>query len=466
MRVRLKNFFTSGWDIEDDIKDVKSRYQMLNIALILSFFGLIFGIFSNIISSKIGIVYVEVSFLVLNIVMFFLLRIDKKFFDPVSNILTLQFASLFLYLMYICEPSAMKHVWLFTYPIIILYFQDMKKAILWLCFLILMIFIAPLQPFIDIGYTFHQTTYILIVLFIVSFIMYFYKVKIDEAKKTIFEQQNKLQNFNLELEVKVKQKTVELEELNESLEVKVKNKIKELIAKDELLNIQSKQAVMGEMISMIAHQWRQPLSNITLQISNLHIKRLLGEEVSVQESDKMLSEISDTIVYLSDTIDDFKTYFRPNKEKDSVEIHELLQRAINFTMPRAKDIDVKIINDKQSDIVANIYINELIQVILNLINNALDAIVEFEIKNAKIFVYAKENEDSISLFVEDNANGISKENLPRIFEPYFSTKGKNGTGLGLYMSQMLIRKQFQGEIRVESSTNGTIFEVEILKEIL
>jgi C4-dicarboxylate-specific signal transduction histidine kinase len=276
----------------------------------------------------------------------------------------------------------------------------------------------------------------------------------------------KKQYLNNKIKVKVKQKTVELEDLNELLEVKVKDKIKELIAKDELLNIQSKQAVMGEMISMIAHQWRQPLSNITLQISNLHIKRLLGEEVSSQESDKMLNEISDTIVYLSDTIDDFKTYFRPNKEKDSIEIHELLQRAINFTMPRAKDIDVKIINDKQSDIVANIYINELIQVILNLINNALDSIVEFEIKNAKIFVYAKENEDSISLFVEDNANGISKENLPHIFEPYFSTKGKNGTGLGLYMSQVLIQKQFQGEIRVESSTNGTIFEVEILKEIL
>ncbi|MCD6172410.1 MAG: ATP-binding protein [Sulfurimonas sp.] len=466
MKIEFKNFFTSGWDIEDSVTDVKSQYQMLNIALILSLLGLIFGIISNIISLKIDIVYVEIFLIIFNIGMFFFLRRDKKYFNLMTNMLTFQFAFLFLYLMYASEPSAMKHVWLFTYPIIILYFQEMKQAVLWLCFLILMIFIAPFQPFVDIAYTFHQITYILIVVLIVSFIMYFYKVKIDEAKKIIFEQQKELQLFNTELEEKIKEKTSELKELNESLEIKVKDKVTELIAKDKLLTVQSKQAVMGEMLGMIAHQWRQPLSNITLQISNLHIKRLLGEDVSVQESDKMLNDISDTIVYLSETIDDFKTYFRPNKEKDSVEIHELLQRAINFTIPRTKDIDVEIVNDKKSDIVAKVYVNELIQVILNLINNALDAIAESDIKNAKIFLYAKENEDSISIFVKDNGNGISKENLSHIFEPYFSTKGKNGTGLGLYMSQMLIQKQFQGEIRVKSLKEGTIFEVEILKEIL
>ena len=463
MKMRLRNFFTSGHEFFELHDEYKNKFQMLNIAILLSTSALLFGIISNIIRDKYEIVPVEIFLVCVNIALFFILRHNRSSFYFVSTVITTQFSFLFLALFYMYEPSDLKHIWLFTYPIILLYFQNAKNGFYWLAFMLSILYLSLIQTFIQTHYSFFQVTYLSVVLVIISLIMYFYKLKMEEAKDVILKQQYELQNFNTELEVKVEQKTAELQELNESLEIKVKEKVKELITKDQLLTAQSKQAVMGEMISMIAHQWRQPLSTITLQISNLHFKRLLGEDVPIEESDKVLRDISDTIVYLSDTIDDFQTYFRPQKEKESIEVNELLERAINFVKPRLKDIEVEIITDKKDDIMIETYENEMVQVILNLINNSIDAFVECEKENAKLSIYAEENEDSVCIFVKDNAGGISEENINKIFEPYFSTKGKNGTGLGLYMSQMIVQKQFHGEIRVASDDGETTIIVEIAK---
>ncbi|MCK4874711.1 MAG: HAMP domain-containing histidine kinase, partial [Sulfurimonas sp.] len=278
-------------------------------------------------------------------------------------------------------------------------------------------------------------------------------------------QQTLLRDFNSKLEDQVLEKTAELRELNESLEGKVQDKIEELIHKDKLLTVQSKQAVMGEMISMIAHQWRQPLSTVTLQISNLQLKKMLNKKIESSELDNALNYISDTIVYLSQTIDDFKTYFHPNKEVVNIEIHELLQKTVNFTLSRVKDREIDVHIDKESSINIKTYINELIQVVLNIINNAIDAHNESKLENPIINLSVKDEGSDILIYIVDNAGGIKDENLPKLFEPYFSTKGKNGTGLGLYMSQMIIEKQFNGEIEVKTSENFTTFIIRLPKDI-
>ncbi|MDD3505894.1 MAG: ATP-binding protein, partial [Sulfurimonas sp.] len=328
-----------------------------------------------------------------------------------------------------------------------------------------MIIIGPLQNFVQIKYSMYQASYLSFVLVVISIIIYFYQRKIDEVRSIILEQQEMLRNFNQELEKQVKDKTTELRKLNESLELKVEQKLEELRGKDQILKVQSKQAVMGEMISMIAHQWRQPLSTITLQIANLQLKQLLGKEGSREEIDAALSNISDTIVYLSDTIDDFKTYFHPNKEMQDIEIHELLKRALNFALSRVSDTNIKISINKSADIYVKTYVNELIQVVLNILNNAIDAHNETKNSNPIINLSVKTPEDMVFIYIEDNAGGISSENLPSLFEPYFSTKGKNGTGLGLYMSQMIIQKQFGGEIDVQSKNGGSSFVIKIPKSI-
>lgn len=461
----IGKFFTSGWGLNESEEDLKSRYQMVHIALILSGFAFVFGIVINTIVDKPIFVFFESLLLLMNLLLFFLLRKNKEWFENISTVITAQCTLLMVFIIYTSEPTALKHTWLFTYPIVLLYFQKRNNGIYWFIFLLLMLITAPLQSFIEVQYSLFQVIYISVVLVVVSVIVFFYQFKMNEARDLILEQQEKLLNFNAELEKQVENKTAELTEMNTSLEEKVKRKIEELIQKDKILTVQSKQAVMGEMISMIAHQWRQPLSTITLQISNLELKKLLGEDVKEEEISKTLREISDTIMYLSETIDDFKTYFHPNKELAEIEVHELLEKAINFMLPRLKDGSAKISIEKNENIMIRTYINELLQVILNLLNNAIDIFSESKQADAQIILSVKNEAENIILSVSDNAQGISEKNLPHIFEPYFSTKGKNGTGLGLYMSQMIIEKQFGGNIEVQTSSAGSTFRVKIPNNI-
>lgn len=462
---KIDGCFTSGWSFDESQHELKNRYQMVNIGILLSTAGLIYGIIGNYIRGLHILIPIELVVLFMNIMMFFALRKYRNFFEFFAITITIQYTFLFLFLIYVSDPDDLKHLWIFTYPIILLYFQKTLKAIYWLIFILFMLIIAPFQTFIEIQYSVFQISYISFVLIIVSIIIYFYKKKIDEAKATILEQQNMLKNFNIELERQVKDKTTQLIKLNESLEIKVEQKLEELRKKDQILEMQSKQAVMGEMISMIAHQWRQPLSNITLQIANLQLKHMLDKERRCKDVDDALGNISDTIIYLSDTVDDFQTYFRPNKEMVTIEIHELFQRALNFVQSRVQDSEIKISIKKDNQIVLKIYINELIQVILNILNNAIDAHNEVKPKEPFIVMSATSDDEYIYISITDNAGGISEEHLVHLFEPYYSTKSKNGTGLGLYMSKMIIEKQFGGEIDVQTSNSGSIFIIKIQKNI-
>ena len=274
--------------------------------------------------------------------------------------------------------------------------------------------------------------------------------------------QRKIQRFNLELERKVDEKTKELRELNEKLEALVKEKVEEIVQKDRLLAMQSKQAIMGEMITMIAHQWRQPLNTLTLQISNLQLRRMTGELVDIEEYDKTLEQISKTITYLSETIDDFQTFFHPDRKLSKANLKELVEKAVNFIRPRLKGTGIGVEINIDQNIELNVYVNELIQVLLNILNNAIDALLECEKEEKRISIYVQVDTD-VKIFVQDTACGIDEGIIERLFEPYFSTKGKNGTGLGLYMSQMIIQKQFGGDIRVETSKVGSTFVIEFPK---
>ena len=271
----------------------------------------------------------------------------------------------------------------------------------------------------------------------------------------------KLKDFNKKLEKSVDEKTKALREMNEHLEESVAQKVAALIQKDEILTVQSKQAVMGEMISMIAHQWRQPLNGITLQISNLQIKQMMQQKLDEEELQKTLESINETITYLSETIDDFKTYFHPNKAKELAVVDDVIKKAMSFVETRAKSNGVEIRLVNSSEFRMQLYPNELLQVLLNILSNAIDAYGSVVSDKKVIEIETSLSEASLSIGIKDYAGGISRENISKIFEPYFSTKGKNGTGLGLYMSQMIIEKQFNGTILVKSSKGSTTFTVEL-----
>ncbi len=246
--------------------------------------------------------------------------------------------------------------------------------------------------------------------------------------------------------------------------------LKELNAnrkKDMILYQQSKMASMGEMIGNIAHQWRQPLNLISTATSRIKLEEDLGILTKETQSESITAILKST-KYLSQTIDDFREFFNPNKVAKEFSTDELYEKTIQLTSSRFSNKNIHIIQNIE-DFQINTYENELIQSIINILNNAIDAfdntnqdekIIFFDIKR-KLDSNIKDNEDSNSseliqkgnmlITIKDNAGGIPKENIEKIFEAYFTTKHQSqGTGIGLYMTYQIIQKHLEGFINVEN----------------
>ncbi|MEE8589017.1 MAG: ATP-binding protein [Sulfurimonadaceae bacterium] len=461
---RLKNRFlqclNSNMDFDDKDFDNKLRHNIINLTVFLAIFGLLFGTTNNLLKADYAGVIVNLSAVFILIVTISFLRIRKEKYELIMTILTLEFIILFNLLLVISEPAALKHIWLITFPALIFFFKGTKAWLTWVAVFITSLFLTKLQPFHPINYTFGEILYISVVIIAMTVIIYFYKSRIDIGNQTIIKQKELLEAFTKELESKVEEKTKELKQLNLNLEQKVEEKAKELVKKDAMILAQSRQAAMGEMISMIAHQWRQPLSTITLQISNLKINSLLGKQ-SVEATNDALEHISNTIIYLSETIDDFQSFFKPNKQQEKRSICELVERGTNFAKPRLQVANIELLYSCDEQIYVLTYPNEFAQVIINIINNAIDALLERTVDKPTIKVSIAHNNHTIEISIRDNAGGINPEITNRIFEPYFSTKGKNGTGLGLYMSKMIVEKELGGILKVKNNSEGAEFTVKI-----
>ena len=260
-----------------------------------------------------------------------------------------------------------------------------------------------------------------------------------------------------------------LKELNISLNQTVNDVILENNENNKILFQQNKMAAMGEMIENIAHQWRQPLSVITTIASSLKLKKEYGiiEDKDYEES---MVHIIDTANYLSNTIDDFRYYFSPNKEKNLFNTKALINRCIKIINIDFQNKKIKIVENIEELTIFN-YENELIQVIINILNNAkyeLEKIVDIEERFIFIDLY-KEN-DFLTIKIKDSAGGIKEDVIDRIFEPYFTTKHKsNGTGIGLYMCEEIIVKHIGGKIEVsnekysyeDKNLTGALFKISI-----
>ncbi|WP_404319491.1 PAS domain S-box protein [Malaciobacter canalis] len=230
----------------------------------------------------------------------------------------------------------------------------------------------------------------------------------------------------------------------------IKEAQKKLKDNEEMIHHQSKMAAMGEMLENIAHQWRQPLSVITTSASSVKIHKEMGTL-----SDDFLDEVLDAIVksgnHLSQTIDDFRDFFKPDKEKVRFNIKNTYKKALFLVSSKLKNREIDIIENIE-DIDLYGFDNELVQVIMNLINNARDALEESSLEYKYIFIdIYKDKENNIILKICDNAGGIPVNVIGKIFEPYFTTKHKSlGTGIGLYMCEEILVKHMNGEISVKN----------------
>ena len=252
----------------------------------------------------------------------------------------------------------------------------------------------------------------------------------------------------------------ELKELNDQLEKKVASGVEEIRNKDELLAQQSKLAAMGEMIGAIAHQWRQPLNALAVQIQFMEDDfedGLIDEEYLKEYKQENMKLIN----FMSKTIDDFRNFFRVDKTKSVFSVKEKIDDTVNILSSQFKSYDIELTVTGEGFNILGLP-SEFQQVILNIINNAKDALVEKDIENAKVTVELSNSRKKGTIIFKDNAGGIPENILNRIFDPYFTTKDQGkGTGLGLYMSKMIIEQNLGGKLNVVNGDDGAIFTIEL-----
>ena len=250
----------------------------------------------------------------------------------------------------------------------------------------------------------------------------------------------------------------------------IKNELKD---KDAYMFQQARLAQMGEMLSMIAHQWRQPLASIAA--NNITIKTSLElEEYDLKEDQGredflnfLNTKMDKTTLYLqelSQTITNFSDFYKPDKTFHKVEITEVLLKAYNLVFDSLNSYNIRVDFSLESNYEFMMHENEFMQVILNIINNSKDQLLQKEIKDPVINISTHMENDALYIDISDNAGGIDEESLDKIFDPYYSTKlEKNGTGLGLYMSKVIIKDYHGGDIYAKNSESGAIFTIRIKK---
>ena len=251
--------------------------------------------------------------------------------------------------------------------------------------------------------------------------------------------------------------------MNQNLEYKIKKEVDKNREKDQYLFQQSKLASMGEMVGNIAHQWRQPLNRIGL--SSQIINTLIDDKntTSKEQIKRKLEHINKNIHYMSDTIEDFMNYFHPDKEKKLFSIHDTFMKSLQLLKTRTADITINLKVNQSFKL--NGYENEFTQIILVILNNALDNYELTKVDDFTIDISIEEKNQYYTILIKDNGGGIEPETINKIFEPYFTTKfQKEGSGIGLYMAKMILEQSMQSTIDVKSYNNITIFEIRLNKE--
>ena len=255
------------------------------------------------------------------------------------------------------------------------------------------------------------------------------------------------------LENIVTQRTEELNNLNKGLQVKIKNAVRKEKVQNAIMNQQSRLASMGEILENIAHQWRQPLNQVSWIMNDTMIKAQLGrsDEINIEE---LAKKVNESIQFLSETVEDFRRFVdKPSDLTQTFNIKNSIESTISLIKETLIKSNIHIELHCPEDVKYKGFENDFKHVIMNLINNARDAMEERQIENGNISIRVYHKKDELIVAVQDNAGGIPKPILKNIFEPYFTTKHKSkGTGLGLYMSKNLIDK-VKGSIEVLSIVN-------------
>jgi signal transduction histidine kinase len=304
-----------------------------------------------------------------------------------------------------------------------------------------------------LSFTVLKTFFLLSILGTISLIIlhYGFKVLIDRlelSNSNLEKSQEELSLLNKNLEKKVEQEV--------ALKIKKENEAKE---KERILVHQSKLASMGEMIGSIAHQWRQPLTQLSSVLVLVELKYERGK-LTLKELRESIHQSQEQIEFMSKTIDDFRNFFKPNKQKDFFSPYKSVQSALSLISSSFENYNIKVNLKFEDEVLINGYESEFSQVILNILSNSKDAFIEKQIANPIITVTISKEDKNSKIVLCDNAGGINLTPIEKVFEPYVTTKhASSGTGIGLYMSKNIIEKSMNGSLSVSNNKNGVCFEI-------
>jgi PAS domain S-box-containing protein len=315
------------------------------------------------------------------------------------------------------------------------------------------------------GSTFYVNTTVIPILDENNEIKEFIAIRYDVTKNIELTEQLRLKETELEelnrtLEERVSKQTHQLWNLNQTLELKVKEEVEKNREKDRLLFQQARLASMGEMIGNIAHQWRQPLFELSLIIYNM-------KKIFLNKSNKSFLEnyenSKNVISQMSQTIDDFRNFFNPNCAKEIFSMKQALNEALVMMQGTLKKEKISVKIKCFNEVFINGYLSEFSHVFLNLLNNSKDAFNENLVEDRKITIEIKKLDDNYATInFRDNAGGVDDGILEKIFEPYFTTKHASvGTGLGLYIGRMIVQNSMQGTIKAQNYDDGIDFYIKI-----
>ncbi len=255
--------------------------------------------------------------------------------------------------------------------------------------------------------------------------------------------------------------TQELEELNETLEQRVKEEVIKGLEKDEILFANARHAQMGEILDMIVHQWRQPLNVFSTGVSSLQVYNSMGM-LTDDVFEKTTNQILNNVEFLNNTIKDFRSFFQDSQLKEHISIECIVDKSLVLLESLVKKFGVKLIKEITFNKELYISTGELVQVILNIFKNSIDAIEENKIKFPEIYFKIYEKNHTCIIEISDNAGGIPEDVLPKIFDKRFTTKGEtHGTGIGLDMSRTIIENHFRGTIEATNNASGATFTITI-----
>ncbi len=274
---------------------------------------------------------------------------------------------------------------------------------------------------------------------------------------------SRIEKFFQSYRDEVSHKTLELENLNKNLEQRVKEEIEKNREREQFLIQKSKFIALGEMISNIAHQWRQPLNELSSIMMNIKLRYKKGL-LTNEYIEKKGKDIDELLEFMSQTIDDFRHFFMPDKKKKLFCVKQACKKVLSIMESSLKDKNIEVIVDIDKNVKIYGYESEFEQVILNIFSNAKYVLVQNKIKNPTIVVRLELEDDVIKLYIKDNGGGIKTKPIEKIFEPYFTTKDtSSGTGIGLYMSKLIIEKNMKGILKAYNDKDGAIFYIEIKK---